>query len=95
MTYTIEYSKEADRTLPKWKKSNPNLFKKATKILMDIMQHPRTGLGHPEALVGGNDVTYSRHITPSTASSTTSTTTASRCLWFKQRNTTTTSNPPS
>ena len=63
MTYTIEYSKEADRTLRKWKKSNPQLFKKATKILMDIMQHPRTGLGHPEALVGGNDVTYSRHIT--------------------------------
>ena len=59
----IEYSKEADRTLRKWKKSNPQLFKKATKILMDIMQHPRTGLGHPEALVGGNDVTYSRHIT--------------------------------
>ena len=63
MTYTIEYSKEADRTLRKWKKSNLQLFKKATKILMDIMQHPRTGLGHPEALVGGNDVTYSRHIT--------------------------------
>lgn len=36
MMYTIEYSKEADRTLRKWKKSNPNLFKKATKILMDI-----------------------------------------------------------
>ena len=42
MTYTIEYSKEADRTLRKWKKSNPQLFKKATKILMDIMHHPRT-----------------------------------------------------
>ena len=27
------------------------------------MQHHRTGLGHPEALVGGNDVTYSRRIT--------------------------------
>ena len=34
MMYTIEYSKEADKTLRKWKKSNPNLFKKATKILM-------------------------------------------------------------
>ena len=32
-------------------------------LLMDIMQHPRTGLGHPEALIGGNDITYSRHIT--------------------------------
>ena len=30
---------------------------------MDIMRHPRTGLGHPEALVGGYDITYSRHIT--------------------------------
>lgn len=38
MMYTIEYSKEADKTLRKWKKSNPNLFKKATKILMDIMK---------------------------------------------------------
>jgi toxin YoeB len=63
MTYSVEYSKEADKTLRKWKKSNPRLFKKATKILLDIMQHPRTGLGHPEALVGGNDITYSRHIT--------------------------------
>lgn len=28
-----------------------------------IMDHPRTGLGHPEPLVGGKDITYSRHIT--------------------------------
>ena len=53
MTYTIEYSKDADKTLKKWKKSNPQLFKKATQILFDIMEHPRTGLGHPEPLVGG------------------------------------------
>ena len=63
MMYTIEYSKDADKTLRKWKKSNPHLFKKATKILLDIMEHPRTGLGHPEPLIGGRDVTYSRHIT--------------------------------
>ncbi|MBR3471477.1 MAG: Txe/YoeB family addiction module toxin [Prevotella sp.] len=63
MTYKIEFSKQADKTLRKWKKSNPRLFKKATAVLMDIMQHPRTGIGHPEALVGGNDITYSRHIT--------------------------------
>ena len=61
--YRIEYSKDADKTLRKWKRSNPRLFKKATKILLDIMEHPRTGLGHPEALIGGSDVTYSRHIT--------------------------------
>lgn len=61
--YTIEYSKAAERTLKKWKKSNPQLFRKATKILFDIMEHPRTGLGHPEPLVGGKEITYSRHIT--------------------------------
>ncbi len=37
MIYSVEYSKEADRTLRKWKKSNPRLFKKASKILLDIM----------------------------------------------------------
>ena len=61
--YTVDYSKSAKKTLKKWKKSNPQLFKKATEILLDIMKHPRTGLGHPEPLVGGHDVTYSRHIT--------------------------------
>lgn len=63
MIYRIEFSKEADKTLKKWKKSNPRLFNKATRLLLDIMEHPRTGLGHPEPLVGGMDVTYSRHIT--------------------------------
>lgn len=61
--YTVEYSKQAEKTLKKWKRSNPALFKKASAILLDIMQHPRSGLGHPEALIGGADITYSRHIT--------------------------------
>ena len=63
MRYRVEYSKDADKTLRKWKKSNSRLFKKAVKVLLDIMEHPRTGIGHPEALVGGNDMTYSRRIT--------------------------------
>ena len=61
--YAVEYSRSANKTLKKWKKSNPQLFKKATAILLDIMEHPRTGIGHPEPLVGGKDITYSRHIT--------------------------------
>ena len=48
MMYVIEYSKEADKTLRKWKKSNPQLFKKATKILMDIMDIPVQDLGIPK-----------------------------------------------
>ena len=61
--YTVDYTKAAKKTLAKWKKSNPQLFKKATSILQDIMEHPRIGLGPPEPLVGGDDITYSRHIT--------------------------------
>lgn len=61
--YRIEYSKDVDKTLRKWKKSNPVLFDKTRKVLVDIMQHPRSGIGHPEPMVGGGNITYSRRIT--------------------------------
>ncbi len=62
MIYTIKVSRNAERVVAKWKKSNPELFKKFVKIIHDVADHPRTGLGRPEALVGGGDVTYSRRI---------------------------------
>ena len=61
MTYSISYSKGIDKVLKKWKKSKPVLFKKYSKILEELMLHPREGLGHPEALVKG--IKWSRHIT--------------------------------
>ena len=63
MIYSISYSKGIDKVLKKWKKSNPVLFKKYSKILEELMLHPREGLGHPEALVKGNSIRWSRHIT--------------------------------
>lgn len=60
--YTIRFEAKTQKTIAKWKKSNPILFGKLRKVLQDIMMHPRSGIGHPEALVGGNDITYSRHI---------------------------------
>lgn len=63
MNYTLYFSPASKKVLKKWKKSNPSVFKKAAAILFEIEQHPRTGTGHPEALKGGNDITYSRHIT--------------------------------
>ena len=63
MTYTIRISDGADKVISKWKKSNPNLFKKYKKIYEDLLQHPRTGVGHPEPLKGGGDITWSRRIT--------------------------------
>ena len=61
--FTIEFSSEATKVMAKWKKSDVIKFKKLTKILDDIQEHPRTGIGHPEPLKGKQDITYSRHIT--------------------------------
>ena len=63
MMYTIRVSDGVDKVIAKWKKSNPNLFKKYKKIYKELLEHPKTGLGHPEALRGGGDITWSRHIT--------------------------------
>lgn len=62
MMYTIRVSDGVDKVIAKWKKSNPNLFKKYKKIYKELLEHPKTGLGHPEALRGGGDITWSRHI---------------------------------
>jgi len=62
MMYAIKFESKVEKVIAKWKKSNPILFKKLRNVLNDIMQHPRTGIGHPEPLVGGGDIIYSRHI---------------------------------
>ena len=62
--YTIDFDPKLEKTLKKWKKSNPILFKKLTKILLAIQQDPRHGIGHPEPLVKGSDITYSRRMFP-------------------------------
>lgn len=63
MIYKIDYSKDATKVIIKWKKSNRPLFEKLRKVLNGIAETPREGIGHPEAMKGGNDITYSRHIT--------------------------------
>ncbi len=62
MTYKIEFDDEAKSVIAKFKKSNQQAYKKIVKLLEDIALHPRTGIGHPEPLKGGNGITYSRHI---------------------------------
>ena len=61
--YSVEVTTQADKIVKKWKKSNPQLWKKYEKIYHELVDHPRTGTGHPEALIGGKDITWSRHIT--------------------------------
>ena len=62
MTYILDFTDEAKTSLAKYKKSNQQLFKKITKLLLELAEHPRTGTGHPEPLIGGNGITCSRRI---------------------------------
>lgn len=61
--YTLNFEPSVVKTMQKYKRSTPLLYKKLSKLLEDIALHPREGIGHPEPLKGGNNVTYSRRIT--------------------------------
>ena len=63
MSYKVEVSKDADKVIRKWKKSNPQLFNKYRNIFHELVDHPKTGTGHPEPMKGGNGITYSRRVT--------------------------------
>ena len=62
MIYSIRFSDEAEKVVEKYKKSNPIAYKKLSKLLIEIAEHPREGTGHPKPLVKGNDIMYSRRI---------------------------------
>ena len=63
MSYKVEVSKDADKIIRKWKKSNPQLFNKYLSIFHELVDYPKTGTGHPEPMKGGNGITYSRRVT--------------------------------
>ncbi len=65
MRYSISYSSDVQKTIKKWKKSNPRLFKRLYDLLPELEAHPRSGTGHPEPLKGGNDVPWSRRLSAS------------------------------
>jgi len=62
MSYKIQYSKDADKVIAKYKKSNPIAYKKISRLIPELVEHPREGTGHPKPLVSENNITYSRHI---------------------------------
>lgn len=62
MMYKVEFAEGLEKVLKKFKKSNPNAFAKLIRLIPELQQHPRTGTAHPEPLVSGNSVTYSRRL---------------------------------
>lgn len=65
MRYEIKIKHSVEKTISKWKKSNPKQHKKLLEIIHELIEHPRTGIGHPEPLIGGDDIRWSRRITAS------------------------------
>jgi toxin YoeB len=63
MEYKVIYTKGADKSIAKFSKSNPKAYKKIFEFIKELHEHPRTGTGHPEPLLEGNNSTYSRCIT--------------------------------
>lgn len=61
--YTIKYSDEAKADLALLRRSVPAAFKKATKFIAELMEHPYTGTGHPHPLTGDRAGEWSRSIT--------------------------------
>lgn len=52
MIYELIFSRQAKEDLSKLKKSEPQAFKKASKLLLELVEHPTTGSGKPEMLKG-------------------------------------------
>lgn len=60
--YRITYSAKAEEDLQKLKRSEPRLFQKALVLLSELIEHPKTGTGHPEPLKGKPEGRWSRQI---------------------------------
>lgn len=61
--YNIEYTETAKEHIRLLRANEPVAFKKVTQLLLELMDHPKTGTGHPEQLKGEPKGRWSRRIT--------------------------------
>lgn len=61
--YDIIYSLQAVEDLKRLQRNEPAAYKKASKFIEELKEHPKTGLGHPEPLKGKPEGRWSREIT--------------------------------
>lgn len=60
--YKLDYTEEAKKGMELLKRHDPKCFKKMSDLLVELMNHPRTGTGHPEPLKGHPEDRWSRRI---------------------------------
>ena len=61
--YKLDYTDDAKSEMQQLKHNEPKAFQKMAKMLLELMEHPKTGTGHPEPLKGELQGRWSRHIT--------------------------------
>ena len=61
--YVIEYTEIAKEHIRLLRDNEPAAFKKVTQLLLELMEHPKTGTGHPEQLKGNWEGRWSRRVT--------------------------------
>ena len=61
--YTITFSPEAIEDISRLKRDEPAAYMKTTRLLNELLEHPKTGTGHPEPLKGKPENRWSRKIT--------------------------------
>ena len=62
MSYTVNLSEQALTDADRLEKSDPKAFQKFQTFLSELVEHPRTGTGHPEPLKGQPENRWSRRI---------------------------------
>lgn len=62
MSYRLVFSEPSKEDLARLKRDEPRAFKKAGKLLQELMEHPTTGSGKPELLKGDRAGQWSRRI---------------------------------
>ena len=60
--YKIEYTDDAKLQMQQLKRYEPKAFQKMTQMLLELMEHPQPGTGHPEPLKGEPQGRWSRRI---------------------------------
>ena len=63
MMYALSYTPAAEKDMSFLKYNQPKAYKKLVGLLNELMEHPRTGTGHPEQLKGDRSGQWSRTIT--------------------------------
>jgi toxin YoeB len=63
VTYTIQYTPDAEEDIEKWKLSgDKTVLRKIEQLILELMEHPHTGTGKPKQLKGPLAGRWSRRI---------------------------------